>query len=100
MSRAKYHCPRSLRHLHTSLRRRSRSPRRRSCRRKPRPPRRRRLRFQHPYPSRRLALGNGAGGDIAAIMGVCKALIEADNAAQSSGSPRILDATFIDERLL
>ena len=38
-----------------------------------------------------------AGGDIAAIMGVCKALIEADDAGQSSGGRRTLDAAFIAE---
>ncbi|MDP9065097.1 MAG: FdhF/YdeP family oxidoreductase [Pseudomonadota bacterium] len=35
------------------------------------------------------------GGDIAAITGMCKALIAADDAAVSSGSARLLDAEFI-----
>lgn len=38
-----------------------------------------------------------AGGDIAAIMGMCKALIVADDAAQRVGSARVLDAAFIAE---
>jgi molybdopterin-dependent oxidoreductase alpha subunit len=38
-----------------------------------------------------------AGGDIAAIMGMCKALIAADDAAQRTGSARVLDAAFIAE---
>lgn len=37
------------------------------------------------------------GGDIAAITGLCKFVIEADDAARSSGAPRILDADFIQE---
>ena len=36
-----------------------------------------------------------AGGDIAAIMGLCKHLIEADDAAIASGSQRVLDAAFL-----
>jgi molybdopterin-dependent oxidoreductase alpha subunit len=36
-----------------------------------------------------------AGGDIAAIVGICKAVIEADDAAKESGQPRVLDADFI-----
>ena len=38
-----------------------------------------------------------AGGDIAAIMGLCKHLIEADDAAIAGGEPRILDAAFLAE---
>lgn len=38
-----------------------------------------------------------AGGDTAAIYGICKVLIEADEAAQASGQPRVLDAEFIAE---
>ncbi len=38
-----------------------------------------------------------AGGDIAAIMGMCKALIAADDLAQRTGSARVLDAAFIAE---
>ncbi|HET9147665.1 MAG TPA: FdhF/YdeP family oxidoreductase, partial [Acetobacteraceae bacterium] len=36
------------------------------------------------------------GGDIAAISGICKALIEADDAAKAAGRPRILDIDFIE----
>lgn len=36
-----------------------------------------------------------AGGDIAAILGMCKALIAADDHAQAQGQPRVLDADFI-----
>lgn len=35
------------------------------------------------------------GGDIAAIGGMCKWLIEADDAARMAGAPRVLDADFI-----
>ncbi len=35
------------------------------------------------------------GGDIAAITGLCKWLVEADDAAQAAGAPRVLDADFI-----
>jgi len=38
-----------------------------------------------------------AGGDIAAIMGMCKTLIAADDEARRTGSPRVLDADFIAE---
>ncbi len=38
-----------------------------------------------------------AGGDSAAIMGLCKALIARDDAAQAAGSARVLDAGFIAE---
>jgi molybdopterin-dependent oxidoreductase alpha subunit len=37
------------------------------------------------------------GGDLAAIMGICKALIETDDAAVREGRERILDAQFIAE---
>lgn len=36
-----------------------------------------------------------AGGDTAALVGLCKILIEADDAAQRDGRPRVLDAQFI-----
>lgn len=36
------------------------------------------------------------GGDIAAITGMCKALIEDDDAACAVGGPRVLDVEFID----
>ena len=38
-----------------------------------------------------------AGGDIAALYGLCKALIEADDQAKASGGPRVLDEAFIAE---
>ncbi|MCB5175715.1 FdhF/YdeP family oxidoreductase [Microvirga lenta] len=38
-----------------------------------------------------------AGGDIAAIMGMCKALVESDDKARSEGRPPILDHAFIAE---
>jgi molybdopterin-dependent oxidoreductase alpha subunit len=38
-----------------------------------------------------------AGGDLAAVTGICKALIEADGAAIANGAERVLDATFISE---
>lgn len=37
------------------------------------------------------------GGDIAAITGICKALLEADERALSIGAPRILDVEFIEQ---
>ncbi|MFO1037961.1 MAG: FdhF/YdeP family oxidoreductase [Geminicoccaceae bacterium] len=38
-----------------------------------------------------------AGGDIAAMMGVAKALLAIDDAARASGAPRVLDVAFIEE---
>ncbi|KTB79458.1 FdhF/YdeP family oxidoreductase [Pseudomonas syringae] len=37
------------------------------------------------------------GGDMIALQGVCKAVIEADDAAQREGLPRVLDVPFIEE---
>ncbi|KQP18451.1 FdhF/YdeP family oxidoreductase [Pseudorhodoferax sp. Leaf267] len=37
------------------------------------------------------------GGDLGAITGLCKWLVEADDAAQAGGAPRVLDAAFIAE---
>jgi molybdopterin-dependent oxidoreductase alpha subunit len=37
-----------------------------------------------------------AGGDIAALYGICKALIEADDRAKDAGGIRVLDQAFID----
>jgi molybdopterin-dependent oxidoreductase alpha subunit len=37
------------------------------------------------------------GGDAAALVGMCKALIEADDEAQRTGSARVIDATFIED---
>lgn len=38
-----------------------------------------------------------AGGDSAAIMGLCKALVAADDAAQAAGTARVLDTAFLAE---
>ena len=38
-----------------------------------------------------------AGGDISAVLGICKLTIEADDRAQAAGGPRILDQHFIDQ---
>jgi molybdopterin-dependent oxidoreductase alpha subunit len=38
-----------------------------------------------------------AGGDIGALMGMCKAVLEADEAAVAAGSDRVLDVAFIEE---
>ena len=38
-----------------------------------------------------------AGGDLAAIMGLCKALFAADGLAQARGTERILDLPFIEQ---
>lgn len=38
-----------------------------------------------------------AGGDIAAIAGICKALLTLDDEAKANGSARILDIEFIDQ---
>lgn len=37
------------------------------------------------------------GGDAAAILGLCKAIIEADDAALATKNPRIVDALFIEQ---
>jgi len=37
------------------------------------------------------------GGDTAAITGICKAVIEADDAAVAAGQPRVVDAPFIHQ---
>jgi molybdopterin-dependent oxidoreductase alpha subunit len=36
-----------------------------------------------------------SGGDIAAILGLCKVVIQADDAAQAAGGTRVIDADFI-----
>jgi molybdopterin-dependent oxidoreductase alpha subunit len=38
-----------------------------------------------------------AGGDIGALLGLCKALIETDDAAQAAGAARVLDVSFLAE---
>lgn len=37
------------------------------------------------------------GGDIAALMGLCKRVLVADDTAQAAGGPRVLDAAFIEQ---
>ena len=37
------------------------------------------------------------GGDISALMGLCKRVLAADDAAQAAGGPRVLDAAFIEQ---
>ncbi|WP_248323513.1 FdhF/YdeP family oxidoreductase [Caballeronia sp. Sq4a] len=37
------------------------------------------------------------GGDTAAILGICKAVIEADDRAQAEGTERMIDVAFIEE---
>jgi molybdopterin-dependent oxidoreductase alpha subunit len=37
------------------------------------------------------------GGDIAAITGICKCVIEADDAARTAGTARVIDVDFIEE---
>jgi molybdopterin-dependent oxidoreductase alpha subunit len=37
------------------------------------------------------------GGDLAALTGICKALVEADERSERAGTGRILDASFIDK---
>jgi molybdopterin-dependent oxidoreductase alpha subunit len=38
-----------------------------------------------------------AGGDLAALMGICKAVLEADERAVAEGGPRAIDTAFIEE---
>jgi molybdopterin-dependent oxidoreductase alpha subunit len=38
-----------------------------------------------------------AGGDVAALTGLCKAVLEADERARTTGGPRAIDTAFIDE---
>ncbi|WP_343729247.1 FdhF/YdeP family oxidoreductase [Duganella sp.] len=38
-----------------------------------------------------------AGGDIGALLGLCKALVEADDTARAYGTPRVLDVAFLAE---
>jgi molybdopterin-dependent oxidoreductase alpha subunit len=40
------------------------------------------------------------GGDLAAIMGLCKALFAADDAAVVAGDPRVIDAAFLEQHTL
>jgi molybdopterin-dependent oxidoreductase alpha subunit len=38
-----------------------------------------------------------AGGDVAALMGLCKAVIEADDAARQAGAEPVIDMEFVNE---
>jgi molybdopterin-dependent oxidoreductase alpha subunit len=38
-----------------------------------------------------------SGGDVAAILGLCKVVVEADDAAKANGERRVLDVDFIDQ---
>ena len=38
-----------------------------------------------------------AGGDISALLGICKMVIEADDRAQAEGRPRVVDHHFIEQ---
>ncbi|MGA7776826.1 MAG: FdhF/YdeP family oxidoreductase [Paraburkholderia sp.] len=40
------------------------------------------------------------GGDTAAMLGICKAVIEADDAARSESRPRVLDVAFIEQHTI
>jgi molybdopterin-dependent oxidoreductase alpha subunit len=64
-------------------------------------------RFTNPQSPIQMALGGTRissdyyqvriGGDTAAIAGICKAVLDADDAARASGGPRVLDVGFIAE---
>ena len=41
-----------------------------------------------------------AGGDPAAILGLCKCVVEADDAAQAAGEPEVIDHTFIQQHTI
>ncbi|WP_454253609.1 FdhF/YdeP family oxidoreductase [Pseudomonas sp. Marseille-Q7302] len=67
------------------------------------------VRFASPQAVRDMALPGGGvaissqyhqvriGGDMAAMQGLCKVVIEADDEARRSGAPRILDVAFIEQ---
>ena len=38
-----------------------------------------------------------AGGDVAAILGLCKVVVEADDAAQAAGKPEVIDHKFVEQ---
>lgn len=40
------------------------------------------------------------GGDTAAMLGICKAVIEADDEAKAQGRPRVIDVAFIEEHTI
>jgi molybdopterin-dependent oxidoreductase alpha subunit len=65
-------------------------------------------RFTNPHHPLEMALGQettistayhqvAAGGDLAALTGICKAVLALDDGARAAGAPRVLDTDFIDE---
>ncbi|MDE0878802.1 MAG: FdhF/YdeP family oxidoreductase [Sphingomonas bacterium] len=38
-----------------------------------------------------------AGGDVAAILGLCKVVVEADDAAKAAGKPEVIDHQFVEQ---
>ena len=38
-----------------------------------------------------------AGGDVAAILGMCKCVVEADDQAKAAGTPAVIDHAFVDQ---
>lgn len=38
-----------------------------------------------------------SGGDVAAIMGLCKCVVEADDAAKADGRPKVIDHAFVSQ---
>ncbi|MBN8809249.1 MAG: FdhF/YdeP family oxidoreductase [Sphingomonas sp.] len=52
---------------------------------------------QHPTPLAHQYLQVRPGGDIAAIMGMAKRVLERDAIAQAAGEPRVLDQDFLDQ---
>ena len=66
------------------------------------------IRFVNPQNPLEMLTGHGTdlahmylqvkpGGDIAALMGLCKRVLAADDAAQAAGKRRVLDRDFIDQ---
>jgi molybdopterin-dependent oxidoreductase alpha subunit len=66
------------------------------------------IRFVNPQNPLEMLTGHGTdlahmylqvkpGGDIAALMGICKHVLAADDVAQAAGRPRVLDRDFIDQ---
>lgn len=66
------------------------------------------IRFVNPQNPLEMLTGHGTdlahmylqvrpGGDIAALMGLCKHVLAADDAAQATNQPRVLDRDFIDQ---
>ncbi|MDQ6648362.1 MAG: FdhF/YdeP family oxidoreductase [Pseudomonadota bacterium] len=66
------------------------------------------IRFVNPQNPLEMLTGHGTdlahmylqvkpGGDIAALMGLCKRVLAADDAARAAGKPQVLDRAFIDQ---